>query len=162
VHASVRPRPPGRPEYAARRIGFLIRDRDAKYTSVFDEVFTSVGARVIKTPVRASLANAIAERWIALQDRDLMPQRQDPGVFVPVAHRKETQDRERVRHCQVRQSEQHGRPSCRGRQRFCSRIRCDQPSRHGVVSVTTATALTCTDMFFGKRSITRAILVDLR
>jgi hypothetical protein len=32
---------------------FLIRDRDAKFTAAFDDVFTSIGARVVKTPVRS-------------------------------------------------------------------------------------------------------------
>jgi putative transposase len=41
--------------------GFLIRDRDSKYSSPFDEVFRSEGVRIVKTPTREPKANAIAE-----------------------------------------------------------------------------------------------------
>ena len=42
----------------------LIRDRDGKYSGPFDEVFRSEGIRIVKTPVRAPKANAIAERFV--------------------------------------------------------------------------------------------------
>jgi len=47
-----------------RYIKFLIRDRDTKFTTTFDEVFRSEGIRVVKTRVRSPRANAYAERWM--------------------------------------------------------------------------------------------------
>jgi putative transposase len=43
---------------------FFIRDRDAKFTSAFDEILASEGVQIVTIPPQSPTANCYAERWV--------------------------------------------------------------------------------------------------
>jgi len=59
-------------EDEGRTVKFVIRDRDTKFVGPFDEILSSIGTRVITTPIRAPRANAFAERFVGTARRECL------------------------------------------------------------------------------------------
>jgi putative transposase len=53
-------------------LSFLLPDRDSRFTTAFDAVFTAEGIRILTSPPAAPRANAICERMIGTLRRELL------------------------------------------------------------------------------------------
>src|SRR5919112_3517959 len=56
----------------ATAVRFLIHDRDSKFTRALDDIWRAVGTEVIRTPIQAPNANAVAERWVGTVRRECL------------------------------------------------------------------------------------------
>ena len=61
---------------------FIIRDRDDKFSAVFDRVATGAGMRVLRTAVQAPLMNSVCERFLGSVRRECL----DHVIILSEAH----------------------------------------------------------------------------
>ncbi|MGH9057668.1 MAG: integrase core domain-containing protein [Acidimicrobiales bacterium] len=78
-------------------VKYLLRDRDGKFGPGFDAVWQGESASIVRSPVRAPNANAIAERWV----RTVRSECTDRLLIVNERHLR------RVLHCYVRHYNEH-------------------------------------------------------
>ncbi len=71
-------------------VTFLLRDRDVRFPPAFDAVWQGGGARILRSPVRAPNANAIAERRV----RTARSECTDPFLIVNERHLRRVLDRD--------------------------------------------------------------------
>jgi hypothetical protein len=63
---------------AGTRVNFMLHDRDASFTTAFDEVFRAAGTRIARSAIQAPRMNSVMERWIGSCRRETA--RPDPGM----------------------------------------------------------------------------------
>ncbi len=51
---------------------FVIHDRDTKFAASFNALFETAGARIVRSPVQAPIANCYAESWIGTLKRECL------------------------------------------------------------------------------------------
>jgi putative transposase len=59
-------------EEAKATVTYLIRDRDAKYPALFDQILSDAGIQTVLTGVRMPRMNAIMERWVQTCRHELL------------------------------------------------------------------------------------------
>jgi hypothetical protein len=59
-------------EDAGATVRYLIRDRDAKFPGLFDQILAEAGIQVVLTGVRMPRMNAIMERWVQTCRHELL------------------------------------------------------------------------------------------
>jgi putative transposase len=57
---------------AGTRVKFMIHDRDASFTTAFDEVFRAAGTRIVRSAIQAPRMNSVMERWTGSCRRELL------------------------------------------------------------------------------------------
>ncbi|MGW4898688.1 integrase core domain-containing protein, partial [Kitasatospora sp. NPDC004240] len=56
---------------AGSTAGFLIRDRDSKFTAAFDALMADAGLKMVTTGIRMPRMNSLTERWTQTCRREL-------------------------------------------------------------------------------------------